>query len=88
MQTHTTAYSRPEAATTAAALDALEVSSRAQGRLTAAARRTGPVLRELPPESTLALDLRAAHEALDDPRTAEERVLDAIVDRLWREVIQ
>ena len=46
-----------------------------------------PVRRELPGrDSTKSAELRAAREAMLDPRDAKERVIDSVVDRLLKEL--
>jgi hypothetical protein len=46
-----------------------------------------PVRRELPGrDSTKSAELKAAREAVRDPRDAKERVIDSVVDRLLREL--
>ena len=46
-----------------------------------------PVRRELPGrDSVKSAELRAAREAVLDPRDAKERVIDSVVDRLLKEL--
>ena len=46
-----------------------------------------PVRRELPGrDSTKTAELKAAREAVLDPRDAKERVIDSVVDRLLKEL--
>ena len=47
-----------------------------------------PVRRELPGRDSMktAAELKAAREAVLDPRDAKERVIDSVVDRLLKEL--
>ncbi|MDQ3440849.1 MAG: hypothetical protein M3478_10920 [Planctomycetota bacterium] len=46
-----------------------------------------PVRRELPGRDSIkAAELKAARDAVLDPRDAKERVIDSVVDRLLREL--
>ena len=50
-------------------------------------RLVKPVRRELPGhDSTKAAELKAAREAVLDPRDQKERVIDSVVDRLLKEL--